>query len=63
MNPTDLETRIALFLHRRLHKSQKILICKSDMELAVDIVALLNEVEDEENGSEAVRPRSVSGAG
>ena len=34
------ENELAAFLHSRLHKSQKILMCKSDMELATEIVAL-----------------------
>lgn len=54
----NLEMRIALFLHRRLHKSQKILICKSDMDLAEDIVELLNEA-NEDDGGTAVRSRRV----
>jgi hypothetical protein len=44
-----LEQEVATFLHRRLHKSQKILVCKSDMDLAIEIVELLTESSDEDD--------------
>jgi hypothetical protein len=55
---TDPHTRLseqdlAAFLHQRLHRSQKILMCKSDMALAQEIVALLNGTQDEQAEEEA----------
>lgn len=53
------ENAVAIFLHLKLHKSQKILMCKSDMELAKEIVALLEgagEI-DENNEREGIPSR------
>ena len=53
------ENAVAIFLHSRLHKSQKILMCKSDMELSKEIVALLEGAGDldENNEREAIPSR------
>jgi hypothetical protein len=44
----DRTLDIAVFLHSRLHKSKKILVCKSDMELAQEIMAIVNQDPEEE---------------
>jgi hypothetical protein len=51
------EQDVAIFLHKRLHKSQKILVCKSDMELAQEIVSLFETGEPLEDDE---RPRVSS---
>lgn len=52
------ENALAIFLHSRLHKSQKILMCRSDHELAKEIVALLEGEESPNEDDE--RPRVSS---
>lgn len=42
----DPTLAIAVFLHSRLHKSKKILVCKSDMELAQAIMEIIEQEEE-----------------
>ena len=42
----DRTLNVAIFLHSRLHKSKKILVCKSDMELAREIMVIIAEKEE-----------------